>query len=131
MEAQPLWEYPCYALHTPLLLATLDLSQDLWSLQLRHEGSVSLDLDALRLCAEAVLQLRHDYAPGTAPASAAAHASSEVPTSALHYNGVAVWANWRYGDGEEQLTELCTGPVEAVGLGKQVKHTPLQKTIFL
>lgn len=106
MEAHPLWEYPCYALHTPIQLMTLDLRTDLSNVSATHKKSANLDLKTLRRCAKEVQNARN---------SCFGMRDTKDYTDVLHYNGVAVWTEWHFG---EQV--ISTGPTETVVTGQQV-----------
>ena len=109
MEAQPLWEYPGIALHTPLAAITLNLRDGLQTVNIEASDSVSLDLPTLKAsCKESLKGVRKSvYGHG---------AAEDNDEQQLYCNGVAAWVDWCYGDNTNVIT---TGPTQPVVVGQQ------------
>lgn len=101
VEPQPLWEYPCYALHAPVQVARLSVAETITGVGAEYGGDVTISTDVLR-DSDATLPARWCKAP-----QQAGH---------LYLNGVAVWADWHYGS-----KSLSTGPLNTTHIvGKKV-----------
>lgn len=129
MEPQPLWEYPCYALHKPVHIQTFDFSKDLLNLEIGSKSAVNLDLKTLSKCKPVLYDPRNSRFGTRGSEDASSSDSNDRATEGegsagaydgaapgqIYYNGVAVWVDWCFG--EETVT---TGPVEEVVVGQQV-----------
>ncbi|KAF2365361.1 hypothetical protein FHG87_003887 [Trinorchestia longiramus] len=108
VEPQPLWEYPCYALHDPVEVTKLYLREDLGDVERHFKGMVELDLDKLS-SSEASRPDRFKR-----HLLAARKVKRDEPE--LYFNGVAVWADWHFAD-----KTLSSGPlIQDKLVGKKV-----------
>ncbi|KAA0202799.1 hypothetical protein HAZT_HAZT008656 [Hyalella azteca] len=96
VEPQPLWEYPCYSLHEPVMITKLYLREPICGVQRHFKGNVELDVDALRASDAA--------RPDRIKRQARDKSADAQPE--LYFNGVAVWADWHFAD-----QTISTGPL--------------------